>query len=540
MTSTPLRPEERRPTPLDDIMRRLRSCSGFPTLSTTISDINRVVASDLHSAQQLTQVILRDASLTTKLLQVVNSAIYGQYRGRIRTISKAVMILGCDEVSNAATALTMLEFSRGRPQEKSLQDELLGAFFAGVMSRALGKRLGMPNSEEAVICAMFQSLGRLLVTFFLYEENVQIRALMEKGLSEDAAAQRVLGISYRELGVGVAKEWNFPDRLVEGMQTLPSRDIAPPSSDLDRLKLASNYANDLYTTVLRTPAANKGAALIALGKRYGAAIKLDNNELMSIIEQSLKELAERSSTLDLPTANSATLKAIRAWTGATSPDTDGAADTDASAQETSSPDASPANDPLTQQVDAIDAAEDGETSSADNAQRVLSAGIRDVTEALTSDSSLNDVLHMVLETMYRGMGFTRTMIFIRDAKMSTMRARFGFGADIERVIPQCSFPLAFAPDAFHVSIEKGADIVIENAQAENIAQRIPDWHRRAIRAKSFILLPVMLKGHAIGLLYADSDRAEGIKIDGEQLGLLRTLRSQVALAFKHGAPSGRG
>jgi transcriptional regulator with GAF, ATPase, and Fis domain len=261
---------------------------------------------------------------------------------------------------------------------------------------------------------------------------------------------------------------------------------------------------------------------------------------MSIIEQSLKELAERSSTLDLPTANSATLKAIRAWTGATSPDPDNAADIDASPPETSSPDVSPAPDPLTQQVDAIDAAEDGETNSADSAQRVLSAGIRDVTEALTSDSSLNDVLHMVLETMYRGMGFTRTMIFIRDAKMSTMRARFGFGADIERVIPQCSFPLAFAPDAFHVSIEKGADIVIENAHAENIQQRIPDWHRRAIRAKSFILLPVMLKGHAIGLLYADSDRAEGIKIDGEQLGLLRTLRSQVALAFKHGAPPGRG
>ncbi len=515
-------------------MRRLRSSSGFPTLSTTISDINRVVASDLHSARQLTQVILRDASLTTKLLQVVNSAIYGQYRGRIRTISKAVMILGYVEVSNAATALTMLEFSRGRPQEKSLQDELIGAFFAGVVSKTLGKRLGMSNSEEAVICAMFQNLGRLLVTFFLYEENVQIRALMEKGLPEEAAAQRVLGISYRDLGVGVAQQWNFPERLIEGMQTLPSRDIAPPSSELDRLKLAANYANDLYTAVLRTPAANKGAALLALSIRYGAAIKLDHKELMAIVEQGLEELTQRSSIMDLPAANSATLKAIRAWTG-NPVDTGNAAD-EAAATEQPSPSA---GDPLTQHVDAIDAAEDSGVPAADNSQQVLSAGIRDVTEALTSDCSLNDLLHMVLETMYRGMGFTRTMIFIRDAKLSTMRARFGFGADIERVIPQCSFPLAFAPDAFHVSIEKGADIVIENAQAENIAQRIPEWHRRAIRARSFILLPVILKGHALGLLYADSDKPDGIKIDAEQLGLLRTLRSQVALAFKHGTPPSR-
>jgi hypothetical protein len=90
-----------------------------------------------------------------------------------------------------------------------------------------------------------------------------------------------------------------------------------------------------------------------------------------------------------------------------------------------------------------------------------------------------------------------------------------------------------------VALEKGADIVIENTQAPNIAQRIPDWHRRVISAKSFLLLPVMLKNNAIGLLYADSELADGIKIDAEQLGLLRTLRGQVVLAFKHCGSSGR-
>jgi hypothetical protein len=191
-----------------------------------------------------------------------------------------------------------------------------------------------------------------------------------------------------------------------------------------------------------------------------------------------------------------------------------------------------------EEIGALDAQED-ETAAKPNAQQMLSAGIRDVTEALTSEFALNDVLQMVLESMYRGMGFSRTMIFIRDPKLNAMRARFGFGADVDRIIPQCSFPLAFAPDAFHVSLEKGVDIVIENTQAPNIAQRIPDWHRRVISAKSFLLLPVMLKSHAIGLLYADSELADGIKIDAEQLGLLRTLRGQVVLAFKHCGSSSR-
>ncbi|HEY6922722.1 MAG TPA: HDOD domain-containing protein [Steroidobacteraceae bacterium] len=505
------------------MLQRLSGSTGFPTLSTTISDVNRVVASDSHSAQQITQVILRDVSLTTKLLQLVNSAVHSQFGGRVRTVSRAVLILGCEAVRNAAMTLMMLEFSKGRPQERSLQDDLIGAFFAGVLSKVLCGRLGMPNAEEAVICTMCQNLGKLLVTFFLYEEGRKVRTLMEGGMAEEQASEQVLGISYRKLGLGVARHWNFPPRLLEGMQTLTPRDMAPPTTEGENLRLAANLANDLYATALCTSQEGKAAALEALSKRYNLAVKLDAKQLIEAIDQGLKEVAERSTTLNLSAAGSPTLNAVRVWTG-------GVADTGDS--EPSAP-----ADPLMKGAAALDALEDQGGSAAD-ARHVISDGIRDVTEALTSDFALNDVLRMVLETMHRGFGFCRTMIFIRDARGGTMRARFGFGAEIDRVIPQCDFPIAFAPDVFHVALEKRVDIVIENCQADNIVQRIPEWLRRVINPQSFLLLPIALKSSCIGLLYADSERA-GIKLDAEQLGSLRTLRSQVVLAFKHCAASGR-
>jgi len=514
--------------PLERVLRRLDASSGFPTLSTTISDVNRVVTSDSHSAQQITQVILRDVSLTTKLLQLVNSAVYGQYGGRIRTVSRAVLILGCEAVRNAAMTLMMLEFSKGRPQERLLQDELIGAFFAGVLSKALCQRLGMFNAEEAVICTMCQNLGKLLVTFFLYEESRKVRSLMEEGLSEEQASEQVLGISFRNLGVGVARHWNFPDRLVEGMQTLALRDMAPPNSDSGRLRLAANLANDLYVTALHTSQEDKSAALQALSKKYSAAVKLDAKELLSAIDQALKEMAERSTTVNLPAAGSPALNAVRVWTGGVPED---------DAAQAGSNDSASSDDPLLKDAAALDALESGDAAAAD-AQQIIAAGIRDVTEALTADFALNDVLRMVLETMHRGFGFSRTMIFVRDARLNSMRARFGFGTEIERCIPQCEFPVAFAPDVFHISLEKGVDIVIEDSSAENIVQRIPGWLSRVIAPRSFLLLPIALKSAAIGLLYADSDR-EGIKLSAEQLGLLRTLRSQVVLAFKTCAASGR-
>ena len=230
-------------------------------------------------------------------------------------------------------------------------------------------------------------------------------------------------------------------------------------------------------------------------------------------------------TLNLAVAHSPALNAVRAWAG----------------QPAQAPSAAPPDDTAThliKQVSTVEAIE-SKGAAAPNVQQVLSAGIRDITETLTSDFSLNDVLHMALETIYRGMGFSRTMIFIRDPRVSSMRARFGFGTGVEKLIPQCSFPLAFEPDVFHVSLEKGLDIVIENTQAENVVQRIPLWHRQVMNARSFLLLPVVVKNQAAGLLYADSDRAEGIKINSEQLDLLRTLRTQVVLAFRQSGASAR-
>jgi HD-like signal output (HDOD) protein len=519
MTNTVERSEESM-TPLEAVMRRLDGSSGFPALSTTIADINRIAASDSESVSKLTRTILRDVAITRKLLHVVNSATFGQFGGRIHTVSKAVLILGFEAVRNAAMSLVLLEFSKGQAQARTMQDEIVSAFFAGVVSKTICEHMAIRNNEEAVICTMFQNLGKLLATFFLYDESLQVRELMATGLSEELASTQLLGISYRELGIGMAKLWNFPDRLVQGMQPATARDIATSKTDADKLRIAASLANDLCNTALGTTELQKPAALETLVKRYASAIKLDCAALTAAIDISLKEIAETAPALNLPIKNSASLHTIKTWAGDSN---EAEADTDASAGTDT--------DVLLQNVHAMDAME-STTETSHDPEHILTAGIRDVTETLVSDFALNDVLQMVLETMYRGMGFTRTLIFIRDTKLGTMRARFGFGEHIERIIPKCVFPLAFAPDVFHVALDKGVDIVIEDALAPKIVSRIPQWHQQAMTAKSFLLLPVMVKNQAIGLFYADSEHAEGLKITPQHLGLLRTLRSQVILALK--------
>src|SRR5450631_1289029 len=97
-----------------------------------------------------------------------------------------------------------------------------------------------------MICAMFFNLGRLLATFYFFEESRQIIRLMEdQKISEEQAAIKVLGISFNQLGEGVAVTWNFPHRLVSGMKKLPAGKIKKSQTDLEQLSVNVNLANDL-------------------------------------------------------------------------------------------------------------------------------------------------------------------------------------------------------------------------------------------------------------------------------------------------------
>ena len=492
--------------------------SEFPALSSTISEINKIVASQSESTSKLTKTILQDVALTNRLLKLVNTVSYGQFGGKINTISKAVVILGFETVRNVAMTLILLEFLQNKSQAASLRDEVIGSFFAGLVASRLSAGRNVRDSEEAMICAMFQNLGKLLATFYFFDECQEIAQLVAQGMPENKAAHQVLGISFNDLGQGIARHWNFPDRLLTGMQSLAGERIRKAHSELDLLNITVNLANELCRVAASSRTSDKTKALKQLSDRFSSGVSVDEKQLAQALDEGLQEIAIRAGILNLPTSQSPLLQTVAAWNGSVVE----------AAPASSMEDELEGITPLDQAVEQASAAE----AARQDPESILSAGIQDVTNTLVEEFDLNDVLQMVLETMYRGMGFNRVLIFVRDSKANMMRARFGFGTDIDRVLAKLHFPTAFQPDVFHVALEKNVDIVIEDVSADNIASKIPAWHRDAVKAQCFLLLPVSINGRAIGLFYADMKAANTLKVSPRQLSLLRTLRNQAVLAIK--------
>jgi eukaryotic-like serine/threonine-protein kinase len=502
---------------LEFLLRRMRSNSDFPALSNIISEINTIVASESASSGRLTQVILQDFALTNKLLKLVNTVSYGQFGGNIHTISKAVAILGFETVRNIATSLILLEFLQNKAQAANLKDEIATSLLASMVAPHLIHGYGV-NAEEARICAMFHNLGKMLAIFYFFEESQQVVRLMaDQEMSEEKAAIKVLGLSYSSLGMGVAKSWHLPSRIIAGMQKLSGEKIKRPYGETEQMAVMANLANELCSTAATGKPEDKERSLRQLCARYKSAMPVSERGLSTALDSSLQELSKRAGIIGIDMAASPLLSRISEWNGHVADDKQADADSGVV---------------LLDEAASGDKTEGGGATFRSDPESILSAGIQDVTNTLVEDFELNDVLQVVVETIYRSLDFKNVLILIRDDDLGVMAACSGFGKAVDTIIPRFRFPLKFMPDVFHLAIDQGLDIVIEDAKAANIADKIPVWFRNVVDSQCFLILPIMVNKRAVGLIYADMQKSNTLKLTQRQLSLLRTLRNQAILAIR--------
>ena len=521
---------EHKQATLEFLLRRMRHKSDFPALSDSVSAINKLTVSEKESINKLSNTILKDYALTNKILRLVNSAFYRQAGGgSISTVSRAVIVLGFDAVRNIAITVLLFEHLQDKGNARELKEGFLRSNLAGLLARDVGKNLMPREIEEAFICSMFHGLGQLLAQYYFPEEVDAIRNLMQsKQLSQRTASAQVLGISFEDLGIGIARTWGFPPSIVASMEPLPEGQVRKPATHEDMLRVVAGFSNELCDLISSTAPEDRKKAMHGISDRF-SCLQLSEPQLQVAVEGSFGELKELASILRVNLKQSPFARQVIAFAGTKAEETVPDEETEL---DTTLADTVLANTP----VYAEDAhAELGAGGVPEDAQSVLSAGIQDISNSLVEDFALNDILRIILETMYRAMGFQRVLLCLKDLKTGMMVGRFGFGPDATELAKAFRFSLAYEPDVFHLATHKAVDIIITDIDDPKIAERVPRWYRERITAKTFVLFPLTLKGNPVALIYADKDKAGSIVIPDKELSLLKTLRNQALLAIKQTA-----
>ncbi len=517
---------------LEFLLRRMRHKTDFPALSDSVGRIQRVANSENESLASLSSEILKDVALTNKLLRMVNTAHFSQAGGgSISTVSRAVALIGFAGIRNMALSLVLLEHMHDKAHANQLREEFLRSLMAGSLASELSA--GSRDGEEFFIGAMFQNLGRLLTEFYFPEEARQVRSLRSASggqaapaPTEDAASFKVLGLSFEDLGVGVAKAWGLPEGLQRCMRK-PTGEIPQRPSDKagERQRWVAFVANEVTDVLLQADPGQASNAIARVAEKYARALGVSARDMQAAAVSAQQRVTELARAMGLHVQPGSPMRRLLAQQGN---GTGSAASYDSLTEHE-----------LHATLPADAGVPAGLAAPADPGQgaaAMLAAGIQDITNTMVEDFRLNEVLRMILETMLRALGFQRIVFCLRDPKTESLTGRFGLGQGVEAV--SSNFKVALkpasgsAPDLFTAVCLKGADTLITDATTGSIAARLPAWYRKSVNAPAFLLLPLLMKGAPFALIYADKAQPGGIELGEKELSLLRTLRNQAVMAFK--------
>ena len=478
---------------LNFLLRRMKLTGDFPALSDAVMRIQRITSSDNESLHALSAEILRDVALTNKLLRLVNSAHFQHAsHGEVSTVSRAAALVGFSGIRAMALSLVLLEHMGNQQHAERMK----GLFLESLLTATLVDQLTPPSREreEAFLAGMMSHLGRMLAEYYFPDEATRIRSLIDS--DPERAQIDVLGLSYDALGQGVSQVWGLPTGLRQMMARPPG---TPPhhrvDADTERMRWRVRASGELVQALLASSDKQHDDVQV-LAERYAKALGVQAQEVSAAVHVARSHLSSLAGSLGLqPNARA---KAHRLLEPA-APHTLNATG----------------------------------SHNSEHAQKMLSAGIADVTATLAGDSfKLNEVLQVILETMLRALGAQHVIFCLRDPKTGVLTGRLGLGEGVDtlRGLFKVDAHTGAAVDLFSAACMKGADTLIADGHAANLQQRLPAWYRPTA-ARSFLLLPMMMKGAAFALIYADRDDA-ALQPSEQELTLLRTLRNQAVMAFK--------
>jgi HD-like signal output (HDOD) protein len=427
----------------------------------------------------MTQTVLSDPILTQKVLRLANSGMYSAFGQRINTVSKAVLILGTEAIGHLALGLKLIEeLSSSSPDTNMAHVEMEKAVLAGMVAQQVAASAASRDPEEAVVCSMLHTLGRMMVTFYMPE---RWSALQEHGGAgfEESSAVEVLGLSLEKIGRAVAEQWGLPRNLINSMRSVEPAQRSDSFSHEDWLAALSTMSAQCADSLWHDDEAG-AVAVRALASSFSDMLGVEPDHLMGAIERA-REIAAN----DLSIA--------------------------------------PLAKPAEKRARAL-----ASTRLRAEGNKILLSGVADMRDVIAT-ASPGQMMSMALETVYQGLTFTHAVAFLRNRREHRYQAKMGFGEGIMELIPAMRFDDTYEPNVFHASLGSDRVIFIENARDPKFAAKLPAWWKSSLsQARSFVILPLCTGGQPAGFIYGDwDDSFPQIQLSQTEFALLNDLRSLV-------------
>ncbi len=272
------------------ILDRTRTVCSPPFI---YSRLNEAISHPQTSIKEIAQIINEDQGLTVRLLKLANSPLFG-YFSKVDTISRAVTIVGTQQLRDLALAASVMGVFKGIPQElMNMSAFWRHSVACGIFSRNLAVYLRESNVERFFVAGILHDLGQLVMCTTIPETVARLLELSRsKQELHHLTERQELGFDHAELGGALLNAWKLPINIAEPVAAHHSPDAARKFpleaavvhlADIFCQAMKFGFSGELYVSPLHAKA----------WERLGIPV----NMLETIVQQSEPQIEEVFSIL---------------------------------------------------------------------------------------------------------------------------------------------------------------------------------------------------------------------------------------------------
>lgn len=250
----------------------------LPTIPVVATQVLQLLDQPDVRVEQVADLMLSDQVMAARVLKMVNSPVYkpGQ---EITSLKRALVYLGLKHIREVALTTSFIDAFDENKGAFEIATFWEHSFGVGMVSRIIAGKIGYPDQEKAYIAGIIHDLGEVFLSNFMRDEfQAVLDSIKDKPVKLVDAEAEQLGTSHCEIGLCMARKWNFPEVYCEVI----AYHHTPSEAAIDPVLCAIVNLSDLFCSVRE----------LNYGGREWVSFNLHEEQAWQILKKESPKLAE--------------------------------------------------------------------------------------------------------------------------------------------------------------------------------------------------------------------------------------------------------
>jgi putative nucleotidyltransferase with HDIG domain len=217
----------------------------LPTIPVVATQVLQLLDQPDVQIEDVADLMLSDQVMTARVMKMINSPVY-KPEHEITSLKRALVYLGLRHIREVALTTSFInafDENRGALELNAFWEHSFGV---GMVSKIIARKVGYPDLEKAYIAGIIHDLGEVFLSTFMRDQfQAVLESIKDKPIKLVDAEIEQLGTSHCEIGLCMARKWNFPEVYCEVIALHHS----PIEATIDPVLCAIVNLSDLFCSV---------------------------------------------------------------------------------------------------------------------------------------------------------------------------------------------------------------------------------------------------------------------------------------------------